>query len=529
MKAQVRRMAANVPLSRRNLLRLAGAGAIALGIPSIQSGCTATNAGTGGGPARKGGRLRAGIVGGSAKDSLNAHNPITHPDECRVIQLYDTLATYNSDFQVQLWLAEEISQSSDARTWTIRLRQGLEFHNGKTIGAEDVAYTLKRITDRKTPQAGAAGLAALDPNGITVVDPRTVKLALATPDALLLDQLAQYSNGIVPVDYDPAKPVGAGPFKYVSFTPGEQSVFARHPNYWRKDEPHLDELVIIDFPDDTARVNALISNQVDAISQLPLGQINVIKGDPNLRVLDSETGAWLPFTMRVDRPPFDDVRVRQAFRLVVDREQMVKQVLGGHGAVGNDLYGRFDHCYASELPQRKQDIAQARQLLKQAGKENLTVELVTSPVAAGIVEAAQVFAEQAKAAGITVKVKKVEPGEFYGDNYLKWDFAQDFWFSRGYLPQTAQGSMPDSAYNETHWADPTFIDLIKKARQTVDEDKRCQLVKAAQKIEYDSGGYIIWGFNNQVDAYRATVNGFTPDKTGIPLSYYGFRKTWLST
>jgi peptide/nickel transport system substrate-binding protein len=524
-------MAGTESLSRRDLLRVVGAGAIALSIPTALSACGAAtgaaSGGTGGNP-RKGGRLRVGIVGGSAKDSLDAHNPVTHPDEARVIQLYDTLATYDNNFQVQLALAEEISPSADARTWTIRLRQGLEFHNGKTVGAQDVAYTIKRIVDKANPKAGAAGLAAVDPGGIVVVDPRTVKLTLAAPDALLLDQFAQYSNGIVPADYDPKAPVGAGPFKYVSFSPGQQSVFTRHPNYWRNNEPYLEEVVIVDFPDDTARVNALISNQVDAISQLPLGQINVVKADPNLRVLDSESGAWLPFTMRVDQPPFNDVRVRQAFRLVVDREQMVKQVLGGHGAVGNDMYGRFDPSYASDLPQRKQDIAQARALLKQAGKENLTVELVTSPVAAGVVEAAQVFAEQAKAAGITVNINKVDPGVFYGDNYLKWTFAQDFWFSRGYLPQTAQGSLPDSAYNETHWADPTFIDLVKQARQTVDEGKRRQLIHQAEKIEYDSGGYIIWGFSNQVDAYRATVNGFSPDKTGIPLSYYGFRKTWLS-
>jgi peptide/nickel transport system substrate-binding protein len=523
-------MAATDSFSRRDLLRLIGAGALAVGTPSVLAACSSSGAPVGNassGSGRPGGRLRAGIVGGSAKDSLNAHNPVTHPDECRTIQLYDTLATYDSEFRVQLALAEEITPSADARTWTIRLRQGLEFHNGKTVSAEDVAYTLKRIIDKQDPQSGAAGLSSVDPNGISVVDPRTVKLVLGTPDAVLLDQLAQYNNGIVPVGYDPKQPIGAGPFKFVSFKPGEQSVFSRHANYWRKDEPHLDELVIVDFPDDTSRVNALISNQVDVISQLPLGQVNVVKADPNLRVLESETGAWLPFTMRVDRPPFNDVRVRQAFRLVVDREQMVKQVLGGHGTVANDLYGRFDPCYASDLPQRKQDIAKAKDLLKQAGKENLTVELVTSAVAAGIVEAAQVFANQAKAAGITVNVKKVEPGEFYGDNYLKWDFAQDFWFSRGYLPQTAQGSVPTAPYNETHWADPKFLDLIGKARQTVDDAKRCELLKQAQQIEYDSGGYIIWGFNNQVDAYRASVKGFIPDKTGIPLSYYGFRKVWV--
>jgi peptide/nickel transport system substrate-binding protein len=152
---------------------------------------------------------------------------------------------------------------------------------------------------------------------------------------------------------------------------------------------------------------------------------------------------------------------------------------------------------------------------------------VTASVAAGLVEAAQVFANQAKAAGVTVNVRKVDAGEFYGDNYLKWDFAQDFWFTRNFLPQTAQGSLPDAPYNETHWNDPTFISLVKKARATVDEAERDRLIKQAQKIEYDQGGYIIWAFPNQVDAYRAKVNGFTSDKTGIPLSAYGFRKVWM--
>ncbi|OLB79705.1 MAG: peptide ABC transporter substrate-binding protein [Actinobacteria bacterium 13_2_20CM_2_71_6] len=521
-----------IPRSRRDVLRWAAAiaalGATTPLLPACSSTPIATTA-TSAGPARRGGRLRVGLVGGSGKDSVDAHAPVTHPDEARVMQLYDTLAAYDADFQIQLALAEEITPSADARTWTIRLRQGLEFHNGKAVTADDVAYSLRRITDPKDPKSGAAGLSSVDPNGITIVDPRTVKLVLKAPDAVLLDQLAQYYNGIVPVGYDPKQPVGAGPFTFGSFQPGQQSVFARHANYWRQGEPYVDEVVIIDFPDDTARVNALLGGQVDAIDQLPLGQISVVKAAAGLRVLESETGAWLPFTMRVDRPPFNDPRVRQAFRLIVDREQMVRQVLGGHGTVGNDLYGRFDHCYAADLPQRKQDIAKARDLLRQAGKENLTVELVTASVAAGLVEAAQVFANQAKAAGVTVNVRKVDSGEFYGDNYLKWDFAQDFWFSRGYLPQTAQGSAPDSPYNETHWADPKFLDLLKQARATVDEAKRCALLAQAQKIEYESGGYIVWGFPNQVDAYSIKVNGFVPDKGGIPLTSYGFRRAWLSS
>ncbi|MQA97570.1 MAG: peptide ABC transporter substrate-binding protein [Streptosporangiales bacterium] len=519
-------------VTRRSLLRLTAAGAVTIGAGAALAACGSSadpsGAPAGGGNPKRGGRLRVGLVGGSAKDTLNAHSPVNHPDQARIINLYEGLASFDENYQVRMALAESIEPNKEATEWTVRLRDGLEFHDGKTITADDVAFTFRRITDPKDPQAHAAALATLDRDAIKVMDERTVRLVFKEPYGELLDEIAELANGIVPEGYDPKKPVGSGPFKLQSFTPGEQSVFVRHPNYWREGEPYLDELVVIDMPEDTARVNALLGGQVDAIDQLPLGQIKVIQANPNLKVLESQTGGWLPFTMRVDRPPFDDVRVRQAFRLIVDREEMVRQVLAGHGTVGNDLYGRFDPNYARELPQRKQDIAQAKALLKQAGKENLTVELVTGPIATGVVEAAQVFAQQAKAAGVTVNVRKVPEGEFFGDNYLKWDFAQDFWITRNFLPQVANGTEPGAPYNETHWADKEFLELVREARRTLDPAKRAELVKAAQKIEYERGGYIIWGFPNQVDAHGTKIQGIISNKTGLPLNAYGFRKVWMA-
>jgi peptide/nickel transport system substrate-binding protein len=480
------------------------------------------------GSPRPGGSLRVGVVGGSAKDTLDAHNPVTHPDEARAIQLYDTLETYDTAHKLQMGLADTVTPSSDAKKWTVHLRDGLKFSDGRPITAQDVVFTYKRITDPADPKSGAAGLSTLDRNGLKATDSRTVVFPFTKPFATFQDAVAQYSNGIVPQGYDPAHPVSSGPFMLKSFDAGQQSVFVKNPNYWRQGQPYLDQVTIIDFPDDTARVNAVLGGQVDAIDQLPLSQVNVVKANPNLAVLESQTGSWIPFTMRVDQAPFNDPKVREAFRLIVDRKEMVQQVLGGHGSVGNDMYGRFDTCYPTDIPQRDQDIAKAKQLLAEAGRSNLTVDLVTSPAAAGLVEAAQVFAQQAKAAGVTVNVKKVDPGAFYGDQYLKWTFSQDFWFTRDYLPQTATGSLPDSPYNETHWADPQWQALVNKAGATVDQTKRCDLIKQAQKIEFDRGGYIIWGFPNSVDAYRAGVEGFTPDKSGIPLTSFGFRNVWLT-
>ncbi len=221
--------------------------------------------------------------------------------------------------------------------------------------------------------------------------------------------------------------------------------------------------MLVDFPEATARVNALLGQEVDAITNLPAAQIAVGQSNSALRVLVAETGAWQPFTMRVDQAPFNDVRVRQAMRLIVDREQMIQQVLSGHGRLANDLYAPYDPAYNKDLPQRQQDLEQAKSLLKQAGQSDLRVQLVTSPVFQGIVEAAQVLAEQAKGAGVTISVMKVAPGRYYGDNYLQWMFAQDFWFTRTYLGQVAQSRLKNSPFNETHWKDPDFVKLIDQA------------------------------------------------------------------
>jgi peptide/nickel transport system substrate-binding protein len=518
-------------LSRRYRLMAAVAFTAAVAtVTACSSGATPADpdADTAQGAPKPGGTLRVGIVGGSAKDTLDAHAPVTHPDQARVISLYDTLATYDVEHEVEMSLADSITPSEDGTTWTVHLRDGLRFSDGSPITADDVIYTFRRITDPEDPKASATALQDLERDKMEAPDDQTIVFPFKAPFVTFPDAVAQYGVGIVPEGYDPAEPVGSGPFMLESFEPGQQSTFVKNPHYWREGQPYVDTLVIIDFPDDTARVNALLGGQVDAIDQLPLGQTNVVSANPELKVLESQTGSWIPFTMRVDQPPFDDVRVRQAFRLIVDREQMVDQVLGGHGTIGNDMYAPFDRCYPSDIEQRTQDIEQAKELLAEAGESNLTVELTTSPVAAGLVEAAQVFAQQAEEAGVTVNVNKVDPGVFYGDDYLSWTFAQDFWFTRDYLPQTANSGFTTSPYNETHWDNPEWNDLVRQANATVDETARCDLIAQAQQIEYDEGGYIIWGFPNNLDAHSATVQGFVPDKSGIPLTSYGFRRVWLN-
>ena len=247
----------------------------------------------------------------------------------------------------------------------------------------------------------------------------------------------------------PRPPWAPGRSSSPSFSPGQQIVYAANKDYWGG-APHVDTLTVIEFADTAARVNALLGGTVDAISQLPSAQAAAVTGGGQ-KVLDAPTGAWQPFTMRIDQKPFDDVRVRQAFRLIVDRQADDRAGLCRLRRRGQRRVRALRSRHGPGQPAAAaQDLAQAKSLLKAAGYDgNLTVTLTTSDaVGSAAVAAAQVFAEQAKGAGVTVNVNKVDSSVFYGNQYLKWTFAQDFWYTRNYLAQANQGTMPTAPYNE---------------------------------------------------------------------------------
>jgi peptide/nickel transport system substrate-binding protein len=506
-------------LTRAELLQRAATGSALLMGGSVLAACgsssTTTQATTPASSIKAGGNLRIGATGGGAKDVIDAHTATADTDIVRISSLYEPLAQPTADFKgVEMVLAESITPvNGDAGVWDIRLRPGVEFHNGKTLSADDVIFSLKRIINPKNPGTGAASIGYVNLAGLKKLDPLTVRVPLTIKNSAFLDDLAQYFNTIVPVGYDPKNPVGTAAFQYKSFTPGQQSVFTKFPHYWQTGQPKADQLTIIDFTDDTARVNALLGGQIDLADTLPTGLLGEIQSNSSYRVINNPSGSWQPFTMRVDQAPFNDVRVRQAFRLMVSRPQMTEQVLSGSGSVANDLYGRYDPAYLSSVPQRHQDLAQAKSLLSAAGHSGLTVELVTAPVFQGIPQAAQVFAQEAKGAGVNVTLRQLDSGTFYGPNYLSWTFAQDFWGPRRYLSQVAQGSLPNSPFNECHWAkgnDPTsvkFRSLIAQARAEVDAAKRTALLQEAQMLEYNEGGYIIQYFSNYIGAYSSKLVG----------------------
>ncbi len=472
------------------------------------------------------------MVGGT-NDLIDGQYIVAKPDQARLVAGWETLVTYDEEFNVSFdeGLAESV-EATAADLYVIRLREGIEFHDGKTLGADDLVYSLNRL-HRPRPRAGsgvadhprierdhqagrAHGPGPAHPAGGHVPRP-----------------IAGYAFGIVPDGYSrEGEQIGTGPFKLVSFTPGTESVHERHPNYWKEGKPYLDGVQIIDFADATALVNALLAGQVDCVADIPFSQVSTVESSGGFQILESQAGSFLPITMAVDQAPFDDVRVRQAFRLIVDREEMVQRVLSGYGRVANDLYSPFDACFASDLPQRVQDIEQAMALLEEAGQAGLEIDLYAPNDTAGLAEMASVFADQAQAAGVTVNVQ-VLGSEYWGDEYCKRTFATSFWGTRPYLNQVAFGSLRDAVYPETHWP-PEGSDFAEKYTQalaTVDQEERCAIVHEMQEEEYNDGGNIIAFFNSLLDAYHESVQGLVGRPNVLNLDHFGrgFADIWLDT
>lgn len=520
--------AANAHTRKDLLKRAAGVAAVAAGTP-LFSRLADDDARAAIAAPRRGGELRVGLTGGSSADTLDAGLPTAnYPDTIRVMALYNGLVRLSVDAQrVVFDLAEEVSASKDAKVWTVRLKKGVEFHNGKPVTAQDVMYTFRRIGNPKRPLAGASSIAPLDLKGMKALDARTVRIPMNKPYATFLDQISGfYFFGIVPVGYDPRKPIGTGPFELQSFTPGQQSVFVRNGNYFRSG-PLVDKLTIIDsFATPTAAFNALQGGQIDVQPQAPFTSVAQAQAS-GMKVLESLPGLWTPITMRVDAAPFNDVRVRQAFRLMIDRQQMIDQSLAGHGIVGNDVFSIWDVNRDHSL-KRVRDVERAKALLKAAGREGLSVELVTADIAAGVVQAAQVFAQQAKDAGVKVRINQVPVGTFFGPNYLKWPLAQDFWGYAPYFTQIAQATLPTSPYSETHWHDPKYIALYNQANKTTSRKLQKEIAHELQEIDFQRGGYIIYGFNRLVTFMNKKVNGIARSGGGIDPAY-SWETVWLSS
>jgi len=519
----------NDPTRRRLMIALAAAGgSAALGglLPGCDSKRSAPVAGGDNGQPRRGGRLRLGIIDGNQAGNLDVHKPLGMGSTIRGFALYSKLWEWSDDMFPQLALAEFAEPNADASTWTIRLLKGLEFHNGKTINADDVIFSIRRLTDPEFASPNGATVSLVDRDRIVKLDERTVRIPfkngigfLALPDTWV------NFGGIVPPDYDPiTNPVGAGPFKAKDFRPGQRSLFTRFENYFRSGAPYPDELEIIDFKDQDSRFQALLADQLDMAFAIAPEQAVLLRNEPRASLLTSKSNWWRGFALNATKPPFDDVRVRQAFRLLADRQELVQRVLYGHGQIGNDLYAPHDPTFDHSIPQRPHDPEQARRLLREAGVDKLSLELVTDGIGEG---SSLVLAEQIKKFGIDVSVKRVDLATYNGPLKDGWQMTALGTLGQPFLAAAIGNDGPYSQANRSNFHDRRFDELVMEALRTPDINLRAPLVHEAQRIEYDRGGLLIWGFQDTLDGIAPKVGGIHAERSHFPT--WRFDRLWLKS
>jgi peptide/nickel transport system substrate-binding protein len=526
--------AATADVSRRRFVQLLGVGSAGLISASALAACGSSGSpaaakpsggGAAGAPKRGGTLTFASTGGGGSSDTLNPVHAIYDPDLARATQLFDQPLHFSNKGAVQPGLIEEYTANKTATSWNVRLRQGVTFHNGKDLTADDLIYTLQQITNKKKPGTGAGAIAQIDVAGLKKLDKLSVQIPCTSPFSILPSTLCGVYYYIIPVGFDPAHPVGTGPFKFKSFSPGGESVFTRNENYWLSGKPYLDEIRITDFSDETSMLNGLLSGQVSLANLSTLSEAKQVQSSGGGYVV-SKTGGYVPFVMEVDHAQFADPRIRTAMRLIVDRAQLNETVYDGLGAIGNDVFGIFDPLYDHSLPQRTQDLGQAKSLLKQAGASGLHLTLSTGPIGPGAPQAAQVFAQQAKGAGVTVTVQSLSSTAFYANTYLHRMFTQDYWFSKPYLPNVAMATGPHAQYNETHFHNPHYNQLFAQALATADQAKLTPIVHDMMQIDYQTGGNIIPAFVPSIDCFTKAVHGVTESVAGIPFNEYDFKSLW---
>ncbi|UVS80459.1 ABC transporter substrate-binding protein [Actinokineospora sp. UTMC 2448] len=488
-------------------------------------------AGCGSGPTgaattpKAGGRLRAAFAGGGAKEVLDPHLANLFVEAARSKALFDKLADLGPDVAAQPRLAERWEPNADLTRWRITLRQAV-FHDGRPVRAADVLSSYARILDPARGFRARSSLSVIDLANSRAVDDRTVEFALTRPFVEFPNVLAAFGAYIVPEGAeDFSRPVGSGPFAFVSFEPGKSVLLKRNPDYW-EGAAHLDELQFVIANEESARVNALLGGQVDYAHDLTPTTARAHASGDRMTVVRSPNSAVQAFAMKLDRAPFDNRDLREAMFLLADRPQLVESTLAGAGQVGNDLYGKGYQYYADDIPQRVRDLDKAKHLIRKAGAEGMTIRLNTSTAAAGMVEAATIFADQAKGSGLTIEVVTGNKDTYWAD-ILKDGVMSSF--RSGAMPietHIAQRLLSTSGTNVTKWARPGFDALYEKAVSTADATARAAVYGDMQRMLHAEGGYLMWGFADWIVGTATTVGGVSTAPANT-LDWARFDKVWL--
>ena len=392
-------------------------------------------------------------------------------------------------------LALSWSSNAAATEWTFKLREGVSFHNGKPFTAADVVYSLKRVQDPKLDSPARATIKMIDK--IEAVDPKTVKMILGAPYADLPLVFTDYRLMMIPDgsgDTIKTTGIGTGPFKLEKFDAHGTTTLVANMGYF-DGPPGVAKMEIIGIPDAQARFQALMGKQIDLLpNSVTPQQKTLLERSGGFSFQNVPTGNWRGIVFRTDVKPWDDVRVRRAVRLAVDRKAMVDLAAGGLGIVACDTpVGPTDQYRWNGTC--NQDIAKAKALLAEAGYSNgLDLELYVSTVEAAWPAMAEVFQQQAAAAGFRVKIVQVPSDGYFNEVWMKKPVTMTRWNQRPADAALNEIYRGGATWNESFFKDAKFDVMLDDARKELNFDKRRAKYHQAQEYLLENSGTLV-GFD----------------------------------
>ncbi|EUC19490.1 UNVERIFIED_ORG: peptide/nickel transport system substrate-binding protein [Burkholderia sp. CF145] len=513
--------------SRREVLRaMAAGGLMSLSGAGLLASSGAAFAQQQGKP-KQGGKIRVATQSSSSADTLDPAKGALGTDYVRANMFYNGLTELDPHLGAKMALAESL-ETKDATVWVVKLRSGVQFHDGKSLTPNDVVYSLMRHKDpavaskAKTLADQIKEAKATGPNEVTI----TLEGANADlPVILATSHFLIVKDGTT--DFKTA--VGTGPFKLKEFAPGVRTVGVRNEKYWKPGMPHLDEVELIGIGDESARVNALLSGDVQLINAVSPRSTARIKGTPGFSVLETKTGQYTDLIMRDEGGITGTADFRRGLTHLMDREQIRRAVFLGYGSIGNDQpIDPTNKYYLKGLPQRPFDPEKAKFYFQKAKLGSAPVQLYASPAAEGSVEMAMLLQQVAPQAGLNLQVVRVPSDGYWSNHWMKHPLGYGNINARPSADVLfTQFFKSDAPWNEANWKNPKFDQMLVAARGEPDDAKRKQIYGDMQQLVHDDGGIGIPMFQSSLDAHSSKLKGLGSIPLAGLMGFMFAENVWL--
>ncbi len=461
--------------------------------------------------------------GGTVRFASNLHGPddqldpplfTSSIDYCRGRAIYNSLIQHADDLTPQPELAETFEPNSNASEWTFKIRQGVTWHDGSKLTADDVVYSMKRHQGEDSTSVIKSVLASVGEWKKT--GPMEVKAIMNTPNADLPTLLGLFQTKIVK-DGSTGDGIGTGPYVMDSFEPGVKSVHSRNNNYWREGA-NLDGIEITAITDPVARVNALIAGDMQLVTQIDPKAFRQVESADNVKLLSTPAALQMGICCLKNASPGENDDFVKGLQYIQDRKRIVKRILKGKGSVGNDtpIMSAHGKDWCSELPQREFDPDKAKFHFEKSGVKS--AELFVAPVMSGIEEACLLAQANCAKIGFDLQIKKVPTDGYWGAVWMKEPVNVVSWNMR----PTANSQMaiqfgPGAAWNDTFWNNERMGVLLSESLAETDPDKRHAKYCEMQELIHNGSGMVIPAFSNINDGIAANIMGMPT----VPLGQLG--------